>query len=92
LGSHLFGRQFLDASGGEQLLKSTFADPAGFWGRLKIGAKVQVEYNPRNLENCELSISHQLKSWLVLLVIGGICNLLFMCGLIILIVRHLRGI
>lgn len=84
--------KFVDASGAERLLKSTFTDPVGFWGRWKIGAKVQVQYNPRNLENCELSISHQLKSWLVLLVTGGICNFLFMCGLIILMARHLRGI
>lgn len=81
--------KFFDISGAERLLKSTFADSVGFWGRWPIGANVQVQYDPRNLDNCELSISHQLTSWLVLLVIGGICNFLFMCGLIILMVRHL---
>ena len=29
--------KFVDASDAERLLKSTFTDPVGFWGRWKIG-------------------------------------------------------
>ena len=84
--------KFLADPGGERLLKLTILDPVGFWGQWPIGSTVQVQFNPRNPENCEVSISHQPKSWLVLLVIGGIFNLLFLCGSIILITRHLRDI
>ena len=48
--------KFNDSTGVEHLLDSSFDDAAAFWARWPIGSQVMIDYNPTDINNCELSL------------------------------------